>query len=166
MGSRTYSQMHRTEKYSQRISIICLIWWNSWVFVYELSGSGLESSCSHLKFRFQVCFEKGVPWHSGNWRVWIHFKKSTWHENKIESNATGRNSYSQLSSITWSVWPNGWVFLLELSGCRFDSSCSYLNFRFCACFEEWVPWYSHNYTVWFQSEKHTWHNKNIQSNPP
>ena len=25
------------------------VWLNGWVFVYELSGSGFESSCSHLK---------------------------------------------------------------------------------------------------------------------
>ena len=25
------------------------------------------------------------------------------------------------------VWPNGWVFAYELSGSRFDSSCSHLN---------------------------------------
>ena len=30
-------------------------------FVYELSGCGFESSCSHLNFRFRACFEQGVP---------------------------------------------------------------------------------------------------------
>ena len=25
------------------------------------------------------------------------------------------------------VWPNGWVFLYELSGSGFESSCSHLN---------------------------------------
>ena len=29
--------------------------------VYELSGCGFESSCSHLNLRFRVCFEQGVP---------------------------------------------------------------------------------------------------------
>ena len=31
------------------------------VFVYELSGRGFESSCSHLNFRIRACFEQGVP---------------------------------------------------------------------------------------------------------
>ena len=31
------------------------------VFVYELSGCGFESSCSHFTFRFRACFEQGVP---------------------------------------------------------------------------------------------------------
>ena len=41
---------------------VCL---NGWVFVYELSGCGLESRCCHLNFRYGTCFEQGVPWHSG-----------------------------------------------------------------------------------------------------
>ena len=27
----------------------------------------------------------------------------------------------------WPVWLNGWVFVSELTGCGFESSCSYLN---------------------------------------
>ena len=59
--TRTYSQMDREDKYSQHSSIIWSLWSNGCVFVYELSGSGFESSCSHLNFRFSTCFEKGVP---------------------------------------------------------------------------------------------------------
>ena len=62
-----------------------LFWLNCWVFVYELSGCGFESSCSHLNFRFHVCFEQGVPWHSGNYRVWIHSETRTWHDKNIQS---------------------------------------------------------------------------------
>ena len=40
------------------------VWPNGWGIVYELSGSGFESSCSHLNFRFRTCFEQRVPWHS------------------------------------------------------------------------------------------------------
>ena len=43
--TRRYTQMHRTDKYSQHNSIIWLVWLNGWVFVYELSGCGFESSC-------------------------------------------------------------------------------------------------------------------------
>ena len=87
---RTYSQMHRTEKYSQHSSIILSVWLNGWVFVYELSGCGFESSCSHLYFRFRACFEQGVPWHSDNYRVWIHSETRTWHDKNIQSNAPYR----------------------------------------------------------------------------
>ena len=50
---KTYSQMHRTDKYSQHSSIIWPAWLNGWVFVYELSGCGFESSCSH--WRWDIC---------------------------------------------------------------------------------------------------------------
>ena len=46
--TRTYSQMHCTDKYSEHSSIIWLVWPNGWVFVYEVSGSGFESSWNHL----------------------------------------------------------------------------------------------------------------------
>ena len=77
---RTYRQMHRTDKYSQHSSVIWSVLLNSWVFVYELSGRWFEPRCSHLNFRYYVCFEKGVPWHSGNYRVWSHFETRTWHD--------------------------------------------------------------------------------------
>ena len=82
---KRYNQMHRTDKYSQHSSIIWPVWLNGWVFVYELSGSGFESRCSHLTFRYGACFEQGVPWHSGNCRVWIHSQTRTWHDKKIQS---------------------------------------------------------------------------------
>ena len=62
-----------------------LVWPNGWVFVYELSGSGFESSCSHLNFRFCVCFEQGVSWLSVNFRVWIHSETRTWRDKNIHS---------------------------------------------------------------------------------
>ena len=55
------------------------------VFVFELSGAGFESSCSHFNFRFRACFEQGVPWHSGNYRGWIHSDTCTWHDKNIQS---------------------------------------------------------------------------------
>ena len=61
------------------------VWLNGWVFVYELSGSGFESSCSHLDFRFRACFEQGVPWHSSNYREWIHSETLTWHDKYMQS---------------------------------------------------------------------------------
>ena len=55
------------------------------MFLSLLSGSGFESSCSHFTFRFRACFEQGVPWHSGNYRVWIHSETAyvTWQEHTV-----------------------------------------------------------------------------------
>ena len=72
--------------------------------------------------------------------------------------------YSQHSSITWPVWLNGWVFIYELSGFGFKSHCSLLNFRYCSCFKQEVPWQSGNSRVWIHSETHTWYDINIQPN--
>ena len=41
------------------------VWRNGWVFVYEQSGCGFESRCSHLNFRYGASFKQRVPWHSG-----------------------------------------------------------------------------------------------------
>ena len=64
---------HVTDAYAYYVSV-WPVWLNCWVFVYELSGRGFESSCSHLNFRFRACFEQGVPWHSINYRVWFTLK--------------------------------------------------------------------------------------------
>ena len=55
------------------------------MFVYELSGCGFESSCSHLTVRFRTCFEQGVSWHSGNYSELIHSETLTWHDKNIQS---------------------------------------------------------------------------------
>ena len=83
--TRTYSEMHRTYKYSEhsKCTIVWSVWQNDWVFVYELSGSRFETSCSHLTLRFYVYFEQGAPSHSGNYRVWIHSEMHTWYEKNI-----------------------------------------------------------------------------------
>ena len=44
---KIYSEMHRTNKYSQYSSIILPVWLNGRVFVYELSGCEFESRCCH-----------------------------------------------------------------------------------------------------------------------
>ena len=43
-----------------------------------------ESSCSHLNFRLRPCFEQGVSWHSGNYRVWIHSEMRAWHDKNLQ----------------------------------------------------------------------------------
>ena len=88
--TRTFSPMHCTDKYSEHSSIIWQVWLNGRVFVYELSGCGFESSCSHLNFRFCICFEQGVPWYSGNYSEWIHSETRMWHDRNIQSNVPYR----------------------------------------------------------------------------
>ena len=40
---------------------------------------------SNLKLRYCACFEHGVPWCSGNYRMWIHSWTRTWHDKNIQS---------------------------------------------------------------------------------
>ena len=53
------------------------------------------------------------------------------------------------SSIIWSVWLNGWVFVCKLRGCGFESHCSLLKLQTCACLEQGDPWYLGNYMCGF-----------------
>ena len=76
------------------------------------------------------------------------------------------NKYSQHSSIIWSVLLNGRVFIYELRGCGFESSCSHLNFRLRVCFKQEAPRYSGKHRVWIDSKLLTWHDENIQWNAP
>ena len=87
---KTYSQLHRTDEYSQHGSIIWPVSLNGWVLVDERSGCCFESSCSHLNSRFRACFEQGVRWHWRNYKVWIHSETCTWHGKNIQRNAPYR----------------------------------------------------------------------------
>ena len=105
----TYSQMYRFDWNSQQSSIIWPIWLNGSMFVYEVSCSGFESSCSHLNVRLRACFEQGVPWHWGNYRVSIHSKKYLGHNMNTQSNtlyrAVLRIHFTHLAGLAkcWSV---------------------------------------------------------------
>ena len=47
---RSYSQMYRTETYSQHSSIIWPDWLNGWGFIYKPSGWGFELQSEFIKF--------------------------------------------------------------------------------------------------------------------
>ena len=80
-------------------SIVWPVWLNGWVFIYELSGYGFESSCCHLNCWFCTSFEQGVPWNSSNYRVWIHFETRAWHDKNMQS-STGRYE-TKASQSNW-----------------------------------------------------------------
>ena len=95
-----------------------------------------------LQDQIWICFYFIILYFGGNWVFQI---------------CITAQSFGQFGQI-WSV------FIYELSCCRFKSCCSHLNFRYCACFEQGVPWHSGKYGVWIHCEMRTWHDKNIQSN--
>ena len=69
--------------------IICFIYYQNLVKnlsknknKWQQRDSNLESlRICHSNFRYHTCFEQGVPWHSSNCRVYIHFETHTWHDN-------------------------------------------------------------------------------------
>ena len=89
-----------------------------------------------------------------HWILHIRIRLAT----KFQATTTGFEP-----TTIWPVWLNGWVFVYELGGCGLESYCSHLNFRFRACFEQWVPWHSGNYRVWVHSEQRRWNDKNKQT---
>ena len=100
------------------------------MFVYELSGCGFESSCSHLNFRFRPCFKQEFRDIQAITECGFTLKRVRDMIKKYsQMHRTGK--YSQHSSIIWPVWLNGWVFVYELSGCGFESSCSQIRLFFC-----------------------------------
>ena len=90
--------MNHTDKYSQHIWIIWPVWLNGWVILYKLSGSGFESWCI-LHTRYCANFEQGGPWHSGNYRQYIHSDTHMWNDkNKLSVNSI-TVSFEKISSL-------------------------------------------------------------------
>ena len=79
---KAQGQMHCTDEYSQRSSIL----WPLSLNCCELSGCRFESPGSYLNSRYRACFKHGVPWHSGNYRVQIRSKTCMWHAKYMQSN--------------------------------------------------------------------------------
>ena len=57
--TRTHSQMHRTDKYSQHSSILWPVWLNGWVFLYQLSVVG--SSPVAVTYLLCICIVNALP---------------------------------------------------------------------------------------------------------
>ena len=81
---RTCSQMHHADKYSQHSSVIWPVWLNGWVFVHKLSSCEFEPHCSHLNFGARACFAQGIPWNSGNCRMWIPSEVRAWDDRNLQ----------------------------------------------------------------------------------
>ena len=137
---RIYSQLHRKDEYLENSSVIGSVWPNGWVLVYDLRCSGFEPSFSHSNCTLRASFEQRVPWHSGNYRVQTHSETCLWHDKSLQS-IHHAGKYSEKRSVIWSIWPNCWLLVYGLSGSGFESSCSHLNFKLRAYFEQGVPWH-------------------------
>ena len=121
--------MHRTDKHSLHSSITRPVWLNGWVFLYEISGCGFESRCSHLKLqmwsllwaRSSLTFSQTIECRSTLKLVRVMII--------ICSQMHRTDNESQHSSIIWPVWLNGWVFSCELICCGFKPPCCHLKLQ-------------------------------------
>ena len=136
---RTCSKVHHTDKYIQHSSIVSPFWLNGWVFVYELSGSGFESRCSHLNSYFVPASSKEFLDIQATIEYGFTLKRVR-DMGRTSTKMYRTDKYSQHSSIIPPLSQNGWVFVYELSGCQLESPCSHVNVRFRACFQQGVPW--------------------------
>ena len=81
--------------------------------------------------RFGAWFEQGVPWHSGNYRVWIHSETRTRHGKNIQSNAPCRCVHrTQLNHLlSLAKWfsvcsPTRWFWIrVQLQSLKVQISC-------------------------------------------
>ena len=157
--------MHHTDKYSEHGSIVCRVCANGWVFVYKLSGSEFESSCSHKNFNFAPASSK--EFHDIDATAKCGFTLKCLHDmTRKYSQMPRTDKYSKHSSVIWPVCANGWVFFSKLSGSEFEFSCSHFIFRFCSCFKQVVIWHWGNYRAWIHPETPLQNTKNIQTNSP
>ena len=117
------------------------IWLYDWVFIYELSDFGFESSSSHLNFRFRACSEQGVSWHSGNCRVWIHSEMRTWHDKNIqylEINFCYNFRLWQGGQLVFNLWTLE-LFLIFVGTGKINEKCR-LSFEYIICACNFFPW--------------------------
>ena len=117
----------------------------------DASSKNTRSKITHLH---NNTFVSAIQYNTVNDCNWTRTQNYLVHKRKL-------NHLAKLRSV-WSVWPNVRVFVYKLSGSGFEPSCSLLNFRFCTCLEQGVPWHSGNYKVWIHSKTCMWHDKNIQ----
>ena len=123
----TYSQMHRTENYSQGSWIIWPVWLTrvgiqtKWLWV-RISLQSLKLWIRRLLWvRCFLTFRETVE--CGFTLKLVHDMITTY----SQMHRTDR--YSQHRSIIWPVWLNGWVFSDELGGCGFESCSCHLGLR-------------------------------------
>ena len=91
-----------------------------------------ESRCSHLIFRYSTCFEQGVRWHSGNYRVWIHSETCTEHDKNIQT----KISFSNVAGFLYLVVSLLLFYCLTKAGISFRKNTAEKARKYCFLFLE------------------------------
>ena len=130
------------------LSCMAVHWWNSYYLICDSNGIRAHShlvrkwTLSHLATSdMTLASNKEFLDIQGNYRMWIHSETRKWCMIIPYSQMHRTDRYSHLSSISWPVWLNCWVFVYKLSSCGFESRCCHWNLRYDACFGQGVPWH-------------------------
>ena len=126
-----------------------------WVLICTVH---LTVCSSHLTYTFQrlftlsTCLNVQKIFAQSRWEIWS-LSDCNWA--RTQNHLVRKRNTPPFSQTGPFEWP-GSVFVSELSGSRFQSSCSffvfifscsYLNLRFRVSFEQGVPWHSGKYRV-------------------
>ena len=95
---------------------------------------------SNITYATVVLVSFQVPGMLQAWLWWL----------QRDSNAQSLSSQINtgvLTNLIGAAWVTGWVFGCEQGSCRFEPSCSHLNFRYRACYQQRGPWRSGNFRM-------------------
>ena len=76
--TRTNNHLVRKRTLNRLAALVSLAKWLS--VGLRTKQLWVRNQLKSLKFTFRACFEQGAPWHSVNYRVWIHSETRTWHD--------------------------------------------------------------------------------------
>ena len=118
--------------------------WCIWLHVVIISLTSFSVSLHSLVLKLQIEY---LLWSSSSLTfsqiIECRFTLKLEHDMIITcSQMHHTDKYFHHSSILWSVWLKGWVFVYELCGCGFKSCCSQLNFKNGTCLEQGFRWNS------------------------
>ena len=121
-----------------------------WCFTLSIKRFPVSLLCSLQCIAFQDILYSTLNHVNGISLFGLLFRTDYWvlfHSKKYMA-ATGLElTTTYFVNGHWTIWLNVWVFVHKVSGFGFDSRCSHFIFRYCACFEQGVPWHSGNLRV-------------------
>ena len=96
-----------------QIKTWCLVlFWKVILMITVIAKSNqTQSRCSKIILNYVI--------------LMIELSDSNW--KRTQNHLIRKRTLNHLAKLIWPVWPNGWVFVYELSGFGFESSCSHLK---------------------------------------
>ena len=116
-----------TELCCEYLSVLCYLTVCYYCVTYKFQSASALYNCLNVK----------EPLAQNRHHIWS-LNDNNWI--RTHNHLVCQQTFNHLTSLVR-------VFIYKLSGCGFKSCCCHLNFRYRACFEQWVPWHSGSYRV-------------------